>query len=54
MENPGVDENIAQGPGGSDLEGHDSSSSEEDVFASKKGEKGRGAGSGSSGDCRGL
>jgi hypothetical protein len=36
MENLGVDENIAQGSGGSDLEGHESSSSEEDVFASKK------------------
>ena len=43
MENPGVDENIAQGPVGSDLDGYESSSSEEDVFASKKGKKGRGA-----------
>ena len=43
MENLGVDENIAQGSGGSDLEGHDGSSSEEDVFTSKKGKKGRGA-----------
>jgi hypothetical protein len=39
MEGLGVDENIAQGSGVSDLEGHESSSSEEDVFASKKGKK---------------
>ena len=43
MEGLGVDRNIAQGSGGSDLEGHDGSSSEEDVFTSKKGKKGRGA-----------
>ena len=43
MENPGVDENITQGSGVSDLDGYESSSSEEDVFESKKGTKGRGA-----------
>ena len=39
MENLGVDENIAQGSGVSDIDGYESSSSEEDVFASKKGKK---------------
>jgi hypothetical protein len=43
MENLGVDENIAQGSGVSDLDGYESSSSEEDVFTRKKGKKGRGA-----------
>ena len=43
MENPGVDENKTQGSGGSDLDGYEGSSSEEDVFALKKGKKGRGA-----------
>ena len=36
MEGLGVDENIAQGSGGSDPEGHEGSSSEDDVFARKK------------------
>ena len=43
MESLGVDENIAQGSGVSDPDGYESSSSEGDVFVSKKGEKGRGA-----------
>ena len=43
MENLGVDENIAQGSDVLDFDGYESSSSEEDVFASKKGKKGRGA-----------
>ena len=43
MENLGVDENISQGSGVSDLDGYESSSSENDVFARKKGKKGRGA-----------
>ena len=36
MEGLGVDENIAQGSGGSDADGYEGSSSEEDVFARKK------------------
>ena len=36
MDGLGVDENIAQGSGGSDPEGHESFSSEEDVFERKK------------------
>ena len=43
MESLGVDENIAQGSGVSDIDGYESSSSEGYVFTSKKGEKGRGA-----------
>jgi hypothetical protein len=43
MEGLGVDENIAQGSGVSDLDGRESFSSEDDVFTSKKGKKGRGA-----------
>ena len=39
MENLGVDENIAQGSGVLDIDGYESSSSEEDVFALKKGKK---------------
>ena len=36
MEGLGNDENINQGSGVSDLDGYESSSSEEDVFARKK------------------
>jgi hypothetical protein len=43
MEGLGVDENIYQGSGVSDLDGYESYSSEEDVFARKKGKKSRGA-----------
>ena len=39
MESLGVDENIAQGSGVSDIDGYESSSSEEDVFASQNGKK---------------
>ena len=39
MEGLGVDENIAQGSGVLYSDGYESSSSEEDVFARKKGQK---------------
>jgi hypothetical protein len=44
MEGLGVDKNISQGFGVSDLDGYESSSSEDDVFARKKGQKRPGGG----------